>query len=150
MGGLSLTPNPFNQSLFKVILIEVPDPAVSDDFTIPAPANHRSHLVGVSYSLTCDANVAHRYHSLLLQRAGVLYRLSSDQAGVEASHSQHCLFITGGVQHDTVNSLYPVMPLIDSPAFMEGDNLISYTTAMQAGDQMSNIQLFWHIQIHPQ
>lgn len=150
MGELSLIPNPFNQGLFQVVILGTAPPAAGANFNYLVPVNQRTKFAMVSYTFETDVNAAHRYHRLVHVRGASTVRIGSDQLGVEASQIQHVTYFPHGVQTGAVNAKYPVLPMLDSPAFLEGDYIGSDIEDIQVGDQITDVHIILHLQIFPQ
>lgn len=121
--------------------ITVADPAVATDWALIMPVGFVYHLTSVRYQLVTDGTAATRIIQLLLPTGGALDLII-------ASSSTQILNLTRIIQFidlfptpgTSVGSLITA-PLPKYRHVHGGETVASATAAMQAGDQISNIQV---------
>lgn len=119
-------------------------PAAGANYIVAAPAGRRSVLAILSFHFLADANVADRIMRIRVDGAIIDPYLVASATDVIANQG---IYFQAHINnaHDITNTTpYRPLPLPNSPVFNSGDNLTISVAGIQAGDQISNIHMFWH------
>lgn len=120
--------------------VTVANPAAGSDWTYTVAAGTRERIVSVTATLTTSATVANRIPVITITQGGNIVYQASPTAAQTATTALTYLF-TSGLQPWTGAGGQIVVPLPPN-LFLTGGNTISVTTtALQAGDQWSNIRI---------
>jgi len=139
------TLNVFDRDVFTVYIQEPSAPAAGAVAVISSPNNQRAQLVGAAFRLVTDANAANRYAIIERAEAPVNQRIGVSQIAHTAGTTAYYTAIVGAPPDTGTNPPLHMVPLIDSPLFFEGDAMRINIYNIQAGDQIDQIILTWHL-----
>lgn len=125
-------------------VVAVADPAVATDFIIPVPAGRLWKLIAMTMIFATDANVANREVALILREPGaaVYWVAGSTEiqtASLSLRHSAGAGLPIVGRSRSTLAEI--LIPLPAGLFLAEGHSIGSLTSAIQAGDQFSDLRL---------
>ena len=147
---MSSTRNPFDLSLHEVYIQEPASPAAGASAVIPTPGNTRALLATMAFRLITDANVADRTCILERLKTGVNQIIAADMNVQTASFTGFYSAHVGGAMASKTNPLTHAFSLPNSRLFKDGDTLQINILNQQAGDQIGQILLTWHVWKWPQ
>lgn len=137
-----------NNSVFEMIRLTEANPAVATNFSHTVAANTRILPVTIQYTLTTDANAANRIPNIAFNFAPTGILIFSSGNIITASLTALITFAVGiGVdyQNSANKNITSSLPL--DFWINPGAAVASIITNIQAGDQISDIQLYFARQI---
>lgn len=132
-------PNPFPLELGQLTIERVTNPGVGTNFTYSPSPRRIEQVIAVQYTLATDANVGTRRARLIVSdTTGQILRIGSDHT-IIASRTEVWQFIGNIATLTDENTNYQSLP--DHIILPVGGSLASEITAMEAGDQLSDIRI---------
>lgn len=101
-------------------------------------------LAVFTFHFHADANVANRIMRIRVDGPALDYYLSASATVVTANEQIYFIAHINNTHDVTSTTVYRPLPLPNSPVFNSGDNLVMQVAGIQAGDQISVINMFWH------
>jgi len=125
----------------------VADPGAGNQFTFTPPANTRSVILGVRFTLTNSATVTTRYPSLTFSQGGVVRIGFFGGGGVGASLSAIYNFVNVGAYNTVLlGQTMACFPPLELPS---DGSLSSVVANMQVGDAITLIQIYGQRMVMP-
>lgn len=141
--------SPFNIDVSSGGIMEIPDPAAGAERTFVLQQNYKNELLGLSFTLTNDANAANRYvwieyviNTITFVAAGAIIPLTANAAVTYFCHPTATFTLAALGNFCPI----PIMPFIH---FDESDQVVIHVDNIQVGDQLSNIRAAFNIWIYP-
>lgn len=134
--------HPLDINVFDIVTLEPPDPAAGAGYTFGVPANSRVQIIGVSFTLTTDANAANRLPYCEGYDGALTFLGSSFNSPVVANSVVRAHFsIHGGGQQASGTYNFAMIALADHLYLRINDTLRINVVSIQAGDTITDIAI---------
>lgn len=134
--------HPFDNSIYELDYIQIPDAAISADFSFQIPAFSRWQILSINLTFTSDIIVAARTMFIQTRVAGYKYnRFGSNQSQINSKVANYlCFSGLGGMLYSGSRDVYwvslPTPYLVDDRCILESEII-----DLKLGDQITDIHL---------
>ena len=132
--------NPVDLTIFDIIDVTPADPAAGTNVTFVVPIVARIQIIGVTFNLVTDANVASRFPIVFATPIARTFGLTGPTSPQTATQNvTHHFSLTGSQSLLFAAQNLATVPLSASLILRTGDILNISIAGLQAGDQISSV-----------
>ena len=142
--------HPHDTSIFDIVTLAPGNPAAATGYTFGVPALTRVQIIGVTMTITCDANVANRLPYIQASDGTRNFQGTCASALIVANQIAAFFFsVQGSPGQSFFTQSFACAPLADHLYLREGDSLTLDWIGKQAGDTMTGIAIRYKQWITP-
>lgn len=142
--------SPFEIGNFDFAWLSQANPIAGAQLNISVPDNARSELVALSFTLTCDANVADRFVRIVVISGGLSITIGCAEFALTANEVRRIIVNSCGHSSVADGGEGVIVAIPTYPLLLEGDQFSTSILNLQATDQISAVKYVFKTWIYEQ